>query len=99
MSDLRAAWRSLRVRLMRRRRAAYRELFASGIDGPAPAQRAVLADLKRFCHAEYPTFDADPRVHALREGRREVWLRIQQFINLSDQDIADIREDMDDELE
>jgi len=88
---------TVRVRLMRRRRAAYRELFGTG-GNMTPAQRTALADLKRFCHAEYPTFDADPRVHALREGRREVWLRIHQFINLTDSQIADIKEDIEDDF-
>lgn len=88
---------SFRVRLMRRRRAGYRALFgpvhsADGGQHFTPAQQAVLADLKRFCHASHPTWDTDPRIHALREGRREVWLRIQQFLALTDEQIADIKE-------
>lgn len=74
--------------LLRRRAAGYRALFAPGADGFSPAQVAVIRDLRRFCHAETPTFDADPRVHALREGRREVWLRIERFLALSDGEIS-----------
>lgn len=37
----------------------------------------VLKDLKKFCHADQSSFHPDPRVHAVIEGRREVWLRIQ----------------------
>lgn len=44
---------------------------------------AVLADLAKFCRANESTFHSDPRVHAVLEGRREVWLRIQQHLNLT----------------
>lgn len=36
----------------------------------------VLNDLSRFCRANETCFHADPRLHAVLEGRREVWLRI-----------------------
>lgn len=42
----------------------------------------VLADLAKFCRATEPCWHPDPRTHALLEGRREVWLRIQKHINL-----------------
>ena len=96
---IRALVQSLRVRLMRRRRAGYRALFGPGDGGFTPAQEAVIADLKRFCHAQTPTYSADPREHALREGRREVWLRIQHFLQLTDGQIADIKETDDDGFE
>lgn len=43
----------------------------------------LLDDLSNFCRANSPTFHADPRVHALLEGRREVWLRIQDHLKLN----------------
>jgi hypothetical protein len=94
----------IRVRLMRKRRAGYRALFAPAVDAAGrthftPAQMAVIGDLRRFCHADYPTFDPDPRVHALKEGRREVWLRIEHFLNLSDQQLQSIRESDDDDFQ
>ena len=52
------------------RRYAYRKTF----DGPLA--EVVLKDLARFCRAHESTFHADPRAHAVAEGRREVWLRI-----------------------
>lgn len=92
--------RNVRARLLLRRRDAYRTLFGGGPHGKlTPAQIAVLADLKRFCHADYPTFDPDARVHALREGRREVWIRIQHHLQLSDRQIADLKEISDDDFE
>lgn len=47
-----------------------------------PPGNYVLEDLAKFCRAHETCFDADPRLHALAEGRREVWLRIQQALRL-----------------
>ena len=43
---------------------------------------AVLADLGRFCRAEEPCWSEDQRHHARLEGRREVWLRIQNELKM-----------------
>lgn len=45
--------------------------------------RPVLEDLAKFCRAHESTFHPDARAHAVLEGRREVWLRIQQYLNLT----------------
>jgi hypothetical protein len=45
--------------------------------------QAVLSDLAKFCRADKTCFDPDPRIHAVLEGRREVWLRITQHLHLS----------------
>lgn len=50
----------------------------------------VLADLAKFCRATESTFDPDPRLHALLEGRREVFLRIANHINLSSGDLLEL---------
>lgn len=42
----------------------------------------VLADLAKFCRATESTFHPDPRVAATLDGRREVFLRIQQHLQL-----------------
>lgn len=74
--------RELFARLLRRRRLAYRRTFASR-DG-----RAVLADLRSFCCATRPSFQpGDPYATALREGRREVWLRLQMHLNMTEKQI------------
>jgi len=64
-----------------RRRTAYAKTF-NGVFADE-----VLADLAKFCRANETTFHPDERVHAVLEGRREVWLRIQQHLNLSDEDL------------
>jgi hypothetical protein len=62
---------------LRSRKKAYQLAFKS------PAGSEVLQDLAKFCRADQTCFDADPRIHAVLEGRREVWLRIQQHLNLT----------------
>jgi hypothetical protein len=50
----------------------------------------VLQDLAKFCRANQSTFNEDPRAHAVLEGRREVWLRIQNYLNLSDDELYEL---------
>lgn len=68
-------------RFLAQRRTAYIRTF----DTPFGAE--VLADLAKFCRAQESTFHPDARVHAVAEGRREVWLRIAQHLNLSENDL------------
>lgn len=63
------------------RRGAYRQVFAG------PVAEIVLRDLAVFCRAEESTFNADARLHAMLEGRREVWLRIQEYLKLSSEQL------------
>ncbi len=57
----------------------YRVVF-----GSEPARRSVLPDLAEFCGAAYPA----PDIHMERAaGRRDVWLRIQNHLNLTDQQL------------
>lgn len=49
--------------------------------------QTVLADLAKFCRADKTTFHSDPRIHAVLEGRREVWLRITNHLNLSQDEL------------
>jgi hypothetical protein len=71
-----------------RRVRAYRAFFNS------PYGKIVLADLKKFCRPTLPTADVNnPNVTFLREGRREVWLRINAHMNLTEEDIQQIAED------
>ena len=53
----------------------------------SPTGEVVLRDLARFCRANVSTFDADARLHAVAEGRREVFLRIQQHLQMSPDDL------------
>jgi hypothetical protein len=62
--------RSGRVTTFEQRQEAYRAI-------PVEA----LLDLAEFCRANESCFHEDPRMHAALEGRREVWLRIQEHIH------------------
>lgn len=59
------------------RQFSYRQTFAS------PYGQRVLADLAQFCRAHESTFHPDARMAAMLDGRREVFLRIQQQMHLS----------------
>ncbi len=56
--------------------------YVQTFDPASEPNAAVLSDLAKFCRANATTFHPDPRVHALMEGRREVWLRIQKHLKL-----------------
>lgn len=62
---------------LRARQRAYRMSLLS------PSGQEILQDLAKFCRANETCFHPDPRLHAVAEGRREVWLRIQNHLNLS----------------
>lgn len=55
------------------------------------AGETVLADLGRFCRADEPCWSEDQRHHARLEGRREVWLRIQNQLKLPVEDLMQRR--------
>lgn len=81
--------------LMRRnaKRAFHYQAVFFGEDGELTHHGAkVIADLRDFCRANKSTFDADPRVHALLEGRREVVLRIFDMLNIDSRDVRHIVE-------
>jgi hypothetical protein len=59
------------------RKRAYCLAFGS------PSGIAVMDDLTPFCRGAATCFHADARIHAALEGRREVWLRIQEHLNLT----------------
>lgn len=65
------------------RRRAYKYVFSEDNQ----FSRDVLSDLARFCRADRSCFHTDSRVHAVLEGRREVWLRITQHLNLSEDEL------------
>lgn len=70
-----------------RRRMAYVRVFLLQDKSVAPMATEVLRDLAKFCRADKSCFHKDPRAHAVLEGRREVWLRIQQHLQLTDEQL------------
>lgn len=65
-------------RLLFARRYQYQRVFAG------PNAEAVLADLAVFCRAGESTFHDNERVQSKLDGRREVWLRIQHHLQLTE---------------
>lgn len=66
------------------RRYAYQTTFKG------PLAEVVLKDLARFCRAHQSTFHVDPRAHAMAEGRREVWLRIQHHLKMTPDELWEL---------
>ena len=72
--------------LIRGRTFAYSQVFQKN----SKFSRVVLKDLAKFCRAHETTFHADPRVHAALEGRKEVWHRIQEHLNLDEHELFEL---------
>lgn len=70
--------------LLMRRRHQYQLTFRS------PPGQAVLRDLAVFCRAGASTFHENERLHALAEGRREVWLRISSHLDMTPDQLWDL---------
>lgn len=74
------------------RRKAYRDVFGNEVG------TRVLADLRGFCCADSSCVvvgkDGKIDTHAtvLAEGRREVWLRIVETLNLTDETLLKLKE-------
>ena len=65
------------------RAAAYQRLFMpESVD-----VQMILADLAKFCRAHDSTAHPNPHVAARLDGRREVWLRIQSHLKLTEEEL------------
>lgn len=67
-------------------RRAFRSVFGSY------AGQAVLIDLAKFCRAHETTYHPtqDRRTQEILEGRRQVWIRIQDHMRLSQEQLFTI---------
>ena len=81
----------LRAAIFTRKSAAYREAFATG------AGLCVLADLAKFTNKGKTPFHKDPLEMARRAGMQEVFLRIQQSADMTDQQVSEaVRQEVSD---
>ncbi len=87
------------------RRNAWRGLFRDNDGQLNMPARAILTDLPRFCYATRPTIkvspttgQVDPYAMAVAEGRREVWLRISEYLKLDDRDLQALLKQHNDEV-
>lgn len=73
------------------RARSYRHVFMA--DGAISRDaEIVLADLRDLAFGNSTTFHADPYIAARRAGRREVWLRIVQHLNLDEERVQKLVE-------
>lgn len=71
---------------LRSRQLAYQRVFLGhGID-----TEIVLHDLAKFCRAHESTFHVEHSASDRLDGRREVWLRIQHHLHLTDDELWNI---------
>jgi hypothetical protein len=64
---------------------SYRSCFT------APGSELALRDLAEFCRAAETTFDTDRDKMLVHEGRRQAFLRIQNFLNLTVEELTALR--------
>lgn len=82
-------------------RERFRDVFWRGVRKP-DAVKTVLDDLREFCRADTSCIVVakdgriDTHATAVAEGRREVFLRILQQLNLSDEVLNKLKEHEDD---
>lgn len=67
-------------------RAAYQTAFSG------PSGKLVLAHIADTCGATETTADENPHTMAVAEGRRQVWLTIQDVLRMSESDLRDMQE-------
>lgn len=84
----------MRIRRLTGRHALASRLFTDGAGRLTPDAAAFLAQLGRSCFADTTTFDADARVHARNEGRREVYLEIMSGLELDGAKLAALTRQM-----
>ena len=78
---------------IRRRRAAYRLAKSANFELAQPATQNMLIDLADFCRAAETSVVTDENGRydhertLIMEGRREVWLRMQNHFNLTTQQL------------
>lgn len=72
------------------RGTAYRMVLHGGFS------EVVKRDLNKFCFAARSTYTPGSQAQTLRnEGRRQVWLRIQWYLNIDEKQIAEMNEEED----
>lgn len=69
---------------LQQRKRAYQQTFGS------PVGKEVLVDLSKFCRANETCFHSNHDIAMMLEGRREVWLRIQNHLGLPAEQLVEL---------
>lgn len=84
------------ARFIRRKEWAFRTLF-KGDDGSLnEAAKVALADLRAFCHGTQSNFSKDALEMARMEGRREVFTRVMNYLEVDYSKYYQMEEQIDD---
>ena len=75
-------WEKL-VDFLRVRKRDYTLTFRKNLSG-----QAVLRDLAPFCRANTTCYHPEEFMRGVLTGRREVWLRIQHHLNMTEEELA-----------
>lgn len=73
-------------------RRSFVQVFLGADAAPTRAGSAALADLRDFCGADASGFATDPLIMARNAGRREVWQRIINYLNLDEGQVQTLTE-------
>ncbi len=84
---------SERARRILNKRLSYRQCFCNPDGSLTSAGKRVFRDLALYCGAYKTTFRPDAREHALMEGRRQVFLKMQAMLELPDEEFLKSIED------
>lgn len=83
-----------------RKRVSYRRIFLREDGELNEAAKVVMADLAKFCRARGSTAmvspqtgSIDPIAMAMAEGRREVFNRINEYLQINDNILQNLREE------
>lgn len=79
--------------LLNRKQWAYRVLFNTDDERLNEAAKIVMADLRETCHATKTSFSTEALEMARREGRREVFNHMMQFLKVDFEDYYELVEE------
>ncbi|HEY0149858.1 MAG TPA: hypothetical protein VGB70_12755 [Allosphingosinicella sp.] len=80
---------------------AFHNAYQRALLGPdgklTPQAAAMLRDLAGFCGADASPYHDDARRHALMEGRRQVWQRIERGLRLNHAKLEELKKQLEEE--
>jgi hypothetical protein len=88
----------MRIRdFIRNKEWAFRQIFGGDNGELNEAAKVALADLRYFCNGTKSNFNTDALEMARMEGRREVFMRIMNYLNYDFSKVYELDEDQVDE--
>lgn len=81
-------------RVLQRKEWAYRNIFQGDKGDLHEASKVALADMRTFCNGTKSNFSTDALEMARMEGRREVFTRVMNFLNVDYSKFYDLEEEI-----